>query len=947
VVTAKDIFLDALELDAGERAAFVERECAGDETLAQRVAELLAAHTRATDVLPDEIVGQSKILAKTSTGSFQAGTSVGSYRLIRPIGEGGFGTVWIAEQEGALRRRVAIKIIKAGLDTAEVVARFEAERQALALMEHPSIASVYEGGTTETGRPWFAMEFVDGSPITEYCASRNLDTPARVELFTKVCRAVQHAHQKGIIHRDLKPRNVLVADIDGVATPKVIDFGIAKALDNPLTDRTLQTRAGSFLGTPSYMSPEQVSGSADIDTRCDVYSLGVLLYELLCGTLPFDEETMREVNFFELQRLIREVDPPRPSTRLSQENATDSTRLRHVRGELDWIVMRCLEKDRERRYDSVAILANELERHLRGEPVLAGPPDVGYRLRKFAHRNRTALATAAAVLILIVTGAVIATAQAVRATRAERSARTEAENAAEAERHATLEADRATQAEHVAREEAARATEAEKLARGEALRATEAEQLAKNEADRARTELAKFERIALFLQDMLHSVDPNVAQGRDASLLLGVLARAEERVDDEDDQPEVEAELRYTIGLALFSLSDFKRALPHLERCASLREEVFGPDAATTLDALNDLAALYLRLDRDDDALPLILRVIEGRRALFGEVDQASLTTLESLAVLRHKENKLEEAEALFRTAEEGFTGLFGPDDLNTVRASNNLASVLDDLGQYDEAESRLRHALDIQAKELGARDPHTLKAMNNLAHLLLGKGEFEEAVELLEGAIELKRVIFEPGHPSLIISLNNLGSAYKDVGRDEEAEEVYRDALAMGRETFGDEHSMTVGLMNNLGAFLSQHGDHAEAEEFLRLAWEGGRVLFGDTHPRTLTSKNSFAMTLYEQGRADEAAAIVAEVVEAAPAAYPPGSSTPGTYWINLGKCLARTEHIADALDAYAKGYELVHAVGDEAQSARAVEGLAELLEREGRDDEAALWRERLSETE
>ncbi len=374
--------------------------------------------------------------------SEQAGARTGRYRLLEKIGEGGFGTVWLAEQQEPVRRKVALKIIKLGMDTREVVARFEAERQALALMDHPNIARVFDGGATESGRPFFVMELVKGVRITDYCDDNRLSTADRLRLFIQVCQAVQHAHQKGIIHRDLKPSNVLVTEQDGRAVPKVIDFGIAKATETELTAKTLFTRFNQLIGTPAYMSPEQAGlGSLDVDTRSDVYSLGVLLYELLTGRPPFSNEELLKAGLDQVLRTIREQDPPKPSTQLStlteadlatvaQRRAAEPARLnRQVRGELDWIVMKCLEKDRARRYETANGLARDLERHLRNEPVVAAAPSVAYQLAKFATRHRAALATASAFVGLLMVGATISTWQAIRANhfaKAETQARREA-----------------------------------------------------------------------------------------------------------------------------------------------------------------------------------------------------------------------------------------------------------------------------------------------------------------------------------------------------------------------------------------------------------------------------------------------------------------------------------------------------------------------------------------
>jgi serine/threonine protein kinase len=434
---AKDeIFNAAAEIaDAQEQAAYLQIACGNDSALRAEIEELLG-HDRSKDSLFDRSVPGIATLIDQPIAA-QPGTVIGPYKLVEPIGEGGFGVVYLAEQDRPLKRKVALKIIKPGMDTRQVIARFAAERQALAMMDHPNIAKVHDAGATENGRPYFVMELVQGVPITEYCDQCHLSTRERLELFVTVCQAVQHAHQKGVIHRDIKPSNVLVAIQDGQPTTKIIDFGVAKAINQQLTEHTLATGFAQMIGTPLYMSPEQAELSPlGVDTRSDIYSLGVLLYELLTGTTPFEKDRLRAASYDELRRIIREEEPPRPSARLStlaadlattvaEHRRTEARRLlQTVRGDLDWIVMKCLEKDRNRRYDSASNLALDVTRYLLDEPVQAFPPTAAYRLRKFARRYRTALSMAAAVISLLILGIVASTWQAVRATRAEQRTET-------------------------------------------------------------------------------------------------------------------------------------------------------------------------------------------------------------------------------------------------------------------------------------------------------------------------------------------------------------------------------------------------------------------------------------------------------------------------------------------------------------------------------------------
>ncbi len=421
-----EIFADALDLPPAARDAFLDRVCAGEPAMRARVAALLAGHEEAAGFLDVSAIARANSLPEEKPGDV-----IGRYTLVRKLGEGGCGVVYLALQTEPVRRHVALKVIKLGMDTREVIARFEGERQALAMMDHPDIARVFDAGSTATGRPFFVMEFVDGVPITKFCDAHSLSMDARLWLFARVCVALQHAHQKGIIHRDLKPSNILVSLLDGAPAPKVIDFGIAKATSGRLTAATLVTGFDQFLGTPAYMSPEQAElRDLDIDTRSDVYSLGVLLYELLTGRPPYDPQSLVRAGLAEIRRIIREVDPPRPSTRVSTLNGADRDTVARLRGaapaklrsalsgDLDWIVMRCLEKDRDRRYSTANELAEDVRRHLRSEPVVARPPDALYRLQRFVARNRLACASAAAVAAALVIGTVVSVRQAVLATRA-------------------------------------------------------------------------------------------------------------------------------------------------------------------------------------------------------------------------------------------------------------------------------------------------------------------------------------------------------------------------------------------------------------------------------------------------------------------------------------------------------------------------------------------------
>ncbi len=812
----KRLFLELLDVAPERRAGELARLAGGDASLEARLRGLLDAHERAEEVLGHVDDATAGLRVAAEVDALAPGDRVGQYVLRRELGAGGFGRVWLAEQQAPVRRPVALKLLKAGMDTREVVARFQAERQALARMEHPGIAKVFDAGETERGRPWFAMEFVDGEPITDYCDRKRADLQSRLQLLAEVCRAVQHAHTKGVVHRDLKPSNVLVTEVDGAPRPIVIDFGIAKAIEDPLVEDAHATRRGQWIGTPAYMAPEQLGSGADVDTRADVYALGALLHALLVGEPPQGGDPARDPDW---HRRITTQRAPRPSTRLGgrPEAARPGVTRGTVRRELDWIVGRCLEKDPERRYDSAAVLANELERVVDGEPVLAGPPTVAYRFATFVRRNRVSLAVAASVFAVLLVALLFALDREERARQAEALA--------------------------VRNERAARDAEADARRNADAARAAERQ---------ARAELERARAVALLTEHMLLSVKPSVARGADTSLMTEMLERAERYILERDDHaPATEAELARMIGGAWWELGESQRALPLLERALDLRREALGDAHPDTLRSMNDVGTLRLQRGELVAAEPLLRELHEAYAGVDLAHDEDARTAAATYAALLEKVGDHDACLAVRREVLDALERQAEPDAEDVLMARNNVAAALSEVGRKEEALAMYREVFDAQVASpaLGADHPHTLMTANNVASLLRDLDRLDEALEWMRAALLRKRAILQPGHVSLLTSLNNLGELENRLGHTERAEALYREALDLAREHLGDDAEPTRILALNLAkVYLSQDRD-ADAAELLEPAARRGRELSGPT-VLTRVTDNALANALHRLGR-------------------------------------------------------------------------------------------------
>ena len=837
----ESIFVGSLErLEPVDRAAYLEEACAGDPELRRRVEALLLAHERSGDLLdpPEEALAPSTRHGVTPASGIVAtalaprgilegpGTRIGPYKLLQPIGEGGMGVVFMAEQERPVRRMVALKVIKPGMDTALVVARFEAERQALALMDHNHIARVLDAGTTETGRPFFVMELVHGVPITEYCDRNRLTTKDRLELFMSVCQAIGHAHQKGIIHRDIKPSNVLVTLHDDKAVPKVIDFGVAKAIDQRLTERTLFTQFGVIMGTPEYMSPEQSQMSGlDIDTRSDIYSLGVLLYELLTGSTPLERNRLREAAFTEVLRRIREEEPPKPSTRLGTTQQTASIAAQRgtepaklvklVRGELDWIVMKALEKDRTRRYESAGGMARDIQRHLDGDPVEAGPPSALYRVKTLARKHRMALATATAFASLLMLAVMVSTWQAIRATRAE-------------------------------------ALAGVNLVKAQAGEAS------------AKSSEAEWEAVVGFFRDKILSAARPAGQdgglGRDVKL-RDVLDHAEASIADSlGEQPWAEARIRDALGLSYSYLGEADREIKQFERAKVLFKARLGLEHSNTLVAMSSLANAYHHAGRLKEAIPLFEQTIKLLDRVLGPQHLHTLATRNNLAGAYLAAGRIDDAITLHEQVVEAMKAKVGVDDINTLSCMNNLANDYRQAGRHADALALHDETLRQMKATLLPNHPNLLNCMSNLAIDYSEVGRTDESIALQKATLKMKQENPGPEHPDTLRTRDSLASAYRRAGKISLAIPLQEETLRLAKRKMGPDHHHTLMFMSNLAEMCSDSKRWTEAislqEEALKLA----RATLGSDNTETLTFMNRLARAYLDTERFTDAEMISRE---------------------------------------------------------------------------------------
>lgn len=680
---------------------------------------------------------------------YRPGAHIGPYELLQLIGEGGMGQVWLAEQHQPVQRRVALKLIKAGMDTREVVIRFASERQALALMDHPAIATVFDAGSTPEGRPYFVMEYVAGVPITDYCDQYRLSIRQRIELFILVCEAVQHAHQKAIIHRDLKPSNILVAEVDGKPMPRIIDFGLAKAMSQRPADGTLYTRAGTVVGTMGYMSPEQAGGSDDIDTRTDVYSLGVVLYELLVGVLPLD---LRNLGDLEALQRLRDEDSPRPSSKLrtlgpgssiaARNRASELPVLtRQLRRDVDWIALRALEKDRKRRYATPLELAADLRHYLRNEPVSAHPPSVAYRAGKYVRRHRLGVAVAASGVILLA-GFAVAQSFELRSIRRQR--------------------------------------------------------------DRA-------DRITAFMIGMFRMPSPSAAKGN-VITAREILDHASRQIGAGlSGDPELQAQLMETMAQTYSGLGLYPRAQELTRQALAIQQPLLGPRNRATLATESDLARLQQAQGHSAQAEQSLRRILAVQRRVLGPDDPDTLATMDRLAYAISNQGRNAEAEALFRQTLAAERRVLGPENPQTLGTLNVLAETLTPQGQFAEADRLYAELIAAQQRTLGSDDPATLLSMSHAAENLTEEGRYPDAEKLYTQVIAAQRRVLGPDHPQTLRAMSNLGVVLLSEGRYAEADRLETQVIATRTRVLGPTHASTLQSMESEAACLIREGKYNE----------------------------------------------------------------------------------------------------------------------------------------
>jgi len=813
----KELLYEAMKLPPDQRSRFLDDACTSNHRLRAEVDSLLASvgeiHSAFMNAAPIHSASIGDSVVPADAGPYDPGMLIaGRYRLDSKLGQGGMGQVWLAEQISPVRRQVALKLIKAGMYDEHTVQRFEAERQSLAIMDHPVIARVYDAGTTGLGQPYFVMEYVRGLPISEYCDEKKLSVAQRLELFTRVCEGVQHAHQKAIIHRDLKPANLLVNEIDGIPTPHIIDFGLAKAISAPAATGGTLTQLGQFMGTPDYMSPEQAGArGSDIDTRTDVYSLGAVLYVLLTGSRLFETDRLERLPLDDLLRRVREEMPPRPSARVSNDRnvsaASASARqsqpmqlAKLLRGDLDLITMKALEKDRDLRYDSPAELASDVRRYLDHEPVVARPPCTSYQLRKFVRRHRIGVMAAAGVLLM--------------------------------------------------------------LAAFIAIQAVELRRISR-ERDRANRERDRATRVSDFMAGMFKVSNPSQARGNSVTA-REILDKASSDMNAGlAKDPEVQAEMMQVMATTYLNLGLYPRARDLAQHALDLRQKFLGPDDPKTLQSIAQLGFILDREGHFDDAAKFESQALDRERRILGPDDPLTIEATDQMGVILVDLGRFAEGEKAARIAADSYTRLLGPENSKTLMARNHLARTLWCQTRYPEADKEYRYLFEVDLRVLGPDHPQTLGTASSLASLFWVQHRPAEAERMYRQVLAGQRRVLGPEHRTTALTLSDLALAVKTQGRLAEAERLCREALAIRLKTLGPDHEETLSTQLDLADLLRHEGHVTQAERMQRKALADEIRVLGPEHPDTLGAQSGLAEVLIQETRYREAEKIARRAYE------------------------------------------------------------------------------------